>query len=77
MTTFKIVFTFDVFLVLKPHALLMTCILYKKQAHFSQRKKIQKGYIKLNYVVCLSDTGSSCHVTVMGSLIVLVNKRAD
>jgi hypothetical protein len=25
----------------------------------------------------LSDTGSSCHVTVMGSLIVLVNKRAD
>ena len=38
---------------------------------------IQKGYIKLNYVVCLSDTGSSCHVTVMGSLIVLVNKRAD
>jgi len=24
------------FLVLKPHALLMTCILYKKQAHFSQ-----------------------------------------
>ena len=36
-------------------------------------KKIQKGYIKLNYVVCLSDTGSSCH----GSLIVLVNKRAD
>jgi hypothetical protein len=40
-------------------------------------KKIQKGYIKLNYVVCLSDTGSSCHVTVMGSLIVLVNKRAD
>jgi hypothetical protein len=40
-------------------------------------KKIQKGYIKLNYVVCLSDTDSSCHVTVMGSLIVLVNKRAD
>ena len=40
-------------------------------------KKIQKGYIKLNYVVCLSDIGSSCHVTVMGSLIVLVNKRAD
>jgi hypothetical protein len=40
-------------------------------------KKIQKGYIKFNYVVCLSDTGSSCHVTVMGSLIVLVNKRAD
>jgi hypothetical protein len=36
-------------------------------------KKIQKGYIKLNYVVCLSDTGSSWH----GSLIVLVNKRAD
>ena len=31
----------------------------------------------MNYVVCLSDTGSSCHVTVMGSLIVLVNKRAD
>jgi hypothetical protein len=31
----------------------------------------------LNYVVCLSDTGSSCHVTVMGSLIVLVNKRGD
>ena len=25
MTTFKIVFTFDVFLVLKPHALLMFC----------------------------------------------------
>jgi hypothetical protein len=23
-------------------------------------KKIQKGYIKLNYVVCLSETGSSC-----------------
>ena len=40
-------------------------------------KKIQKGYIKFNYVICLSDTGSSCHVTVMGSLIVLVNKRAD
>jgi hypothetical protein len=40
-------------------------------------KKIQKGYIKLNYVVCLSDTGPSCHMTVMGSLIVLVNKRAD
>ena len=39
--------------------------------------KIQKGYIKLNYVICLSDTGSSCHVTIMGSLIVLVNKRAD
>ena len=39
--------------------------------------KIQKGYIKLNYVVCLSGTGSSCHVTVMESLIVLVNKRAD
>ena len=38
-------------------------------------KKIQKGYVV--YVVCLSDTGSSCHVTVMGSLIVLVNKRAD
>ena len=37
-------------------------------------KKIQKGYIKFNYVVCLSDTCSSCHVTVMGSLIVLVNK---
>jgi hypothetical protein len=33
--------------------------------------KIQKGYIKFNYVVCLSDTCSSCHVTVMGSLIVL------
>ena len=43
----------------------------------SSWKKIQKGYIKLNYVVCLSGTGSSCHVTVMGSLIVLVNKRAD
>jgi hypothetical protein len=41
------------------------------------RQKIQKGYIKLNYVVCLSGTGSFCHVTVMGSLIVLVNKRAD
>ena len=27
----------------------------------SSWKKIQKGYIKLNYVVCLSDTGSSCH----------------
>jgi hypothetical protein len=40
-------------------------------------KKIQKGYIKFNYVVCLSYTGSSCHVTVMGSLIVLGNKRAD
>ena len=36
-------------------------------------KKIQKGYIKLNYVVCLSDTGSSCH----GVTVVLVNKRAD
>jgi hypothetical protein len=24
-------------------------------------KKIQKGYIKFNYVVCLSDTCSSCH----------------
>jgi hypothetical protein len=35
------------------------------------------GYIKLNYAVCLSDTGSSCHVTVVGSLTVLVNKRAD
>jgi hypothetical protein len=34
-------------------------------------------YIKFNYVICLSDSGSSCHVTVMGSLIVLVNKRAD
>jgi hypothetical protein len=34
-------------------------------------------YIKLNYVACLSGTGSFCHVTVMGSLIVLVNKRAD
>jgi hypothetical protein len=33
--------------------------------------------IKFNYVVCLSDTGFSCHVTVMGSLIVFVNKRAD
>jgi hypothetical protein len=33
--------------------------------------------IKFNYVFCFSDTGSSCHVTVMGSLIVLVNKRAD
>jgi hypothetical protein len=33
-------------------------------------KKIQKGYIKFNYVVCLSDTCSSCHVTIMGSLIV-------
>jgi hypothetical protein len=42
-----------------------------------QNEKIQKGYIKFNYVVFLSDTGSSCHVTVMGSLIVLVNKRAD
>ena len=31
----------------------------------------------MNYVVCLSDTGSSCHVTVTGSLIVLVNERAD
>ena len=31
----------------------------------------------MNYVVCLSSTSSSCHVTVMGSLIVLVNKRAD
>jgi hypothetical protein len=40
-------------------------------------KKIQKGYIKLSYVVCLSDTDSSCYVAVMGSLIVLVNKRAD
>ena len=29
----------------------------------------------MNYVVCLSDTDSSCHVTVMGSLIVLVNKK--
>jgi hypothetical protein len=42
-----------------------------------ENAKIKKGYIKLNYVVCLSDTGSSCHVTVMRSLIVLVNKRAD
>ena len=33
--------------------------------------------ILLNYVVCLSDTGSSCHVTVMRSLVVLVNKRTD
>jgi hypothetical protein len=33
--------------------------------------------IKFNYVNSLSDTGSSCHVTVMGSLIVLVNKRVD
>jgi hypothetical protein len=40
-------------------------------------EKNPEGYIKLNYVVCLSDTGASCHVTVMGSLIVLVNKRAD
>jgi hypothetical protein len=40
-------------------------------------KKIQKGYIKFNYVICLSDTGSSCHVTVMGSLIVLVNEIAE
>jgi hypothetical protein len=40
-------------------------------------KKIQKGYIKLNYVVCLSDTGNSGYVTVTGSLIVLVNKRTD
>jgi hypothetical protein len=40
-------------------------------------KKIQKGYIKFNYVVCLSDTCCSCHVTIMGSLIVFVNKRAD
>ena len=31
----------------------------------------------MNCVVCLSDTGSSCHVTVMGSLIILVNKIAD
>ena len=31
----------------------------------------------MNYVICLSDTGSSCHVTVMGSRIILVNKRAD
>jgi hypothetical protein len=29
------------------------------------------------FVVCLSGTGSFYHVTVMGSLIVLVNKRAD
>jgi hypothetical protein len=35
--------------------------------HFAS---IQRGYITLN-------TGSSCHVNVMGSLIVLVNKRAD
>jgi hypothetical protein len=40
-------------------------------------KKIHKGYIKFNYIVCLSDTGSSCHVTVMGSLIAFVNKKAD
>ena len=32
----------------------------------SYLKKKEKGYIKLNYVFCLSDTGSSCHVTVMG-----------
>ena len=31
----------------------------------------------MNYVACLSGTSSFCHVTVMGSLIVLVNKRAD
>jgi hypothetical protein len=37
----------------------------------------ENTYREENYVVCLSDTGSSCHVTVMGSLIVLVNKRAD
>jgi hypothetical protein len=37
MTTFKIVFTFDVFLSAETtmHCKL-TCILYKKQAHFSQ-----------------------------------------
>ena len=30
----------------------------KNLLHFkSSWKKIQKGYIKLNYVVCLSDTG--------------------
>jgi hypothetical protein len=43
------------------------------QPPFVYLHKIQKGYIKLNYVVCLSDTDSSCHVTVMRSLIVLVN----
>ena len=37
MTTFKIVFTFDVFLSAETtmHSK-VTCILYKKQAHFSQ-----------------------------------------
>ena len=37
MTTFKIVFTFDVFLSAETtmHCE-VTCILYKKQAHFSQ-----------------------------------------
>jgi hypothetical protein len=38
---------------------------------------VHKIVLKAILVFCLSDTGSSCHVTVMGSLIVLVNKRAD
>jgi hypothetical protein len=50
---------------------------FQNCVYFSSWKKIQKGYIKFNHVVCLPDMGSSCHVSVMGSLIVLVNKRAD
>jgi general stress protein 26 len=40
-------------------------------------KKSRRAILNVNYVVCLSDTDSSCHVTVMGLLIVLINKRAD
>ena len=39
MTTFKIVFTFDVFFSAENETTMhckVTCILYKKQAHFSQ-----------------------------------------
>jgi hypothetical protein len=36
MTTFKIVFTLDVFFSAETMHCKVTCILYKKQAHFSQ-----------------------------------------
>jgi hypothetical protein len=44
MTTFKIVFTFGVFLSAETtmHCK-VTCILYKKQAHFSQLFCLQAG----------------------------------
>jgi Na+-translocating ferredoxin:NAD+ oxidoreductase RnfD subunit len=41
----------------------------------SSWKKIQKGYIKLNYR--MSPASQTPALPVMGSLIVLVNKRAD